>query len=833
MPSVTFVIDAHGLMRPSGKPKHLEARFRNRHSHQCTGSVNFAQLRKERLTQRLLYVQSVVESHQTEWNTSLGTRKQKLQASLEKATRNRVEHLQRQVEMYGNAVAHAKKVALLKKHPSAELAVLKVQFWWRRLRLAPHVRHFKKMRLSLETAKTMSFDELVGKIQSDVMIKAVGRLLVRVKKLSPTPITHWKTPGRVFLSAFMVHLFPKETIQTEDSPLIQLALDMLTSFESWLKNTRSHRLYSLMRQFLEDYMSYHDAFEAWKHKDSMKVVDELISHWMDLERLWLSVVHQEDAPDQWAPRIQQQQKHIFTRIARFGPSALEKLESVRQQEKDARLSSMTQEERDTLDISDISLKGTFSPQVYRSAIHAHRRRDSVSPMGSPKSQKRSSTPAMNLSQYGQAMSNEQLAHELIVNPDFSLKPTQKSALEEQVSEMAKKAFFDTVKQELEQGVYGNHVLNLISDMKKSLLSMVNDKGSLYQQINDVLDMELIKQQIDKSAFNLEHYLTWICEKMLTMCAPVRDKDIRSLISENDSGIVLRRIMEILDDMKMDLANFHLQSLKPHLQQQAIEYEQTKFNQALSQGSVSLEKTKEWLKSSVGNLQDVVSSRNPDNVEHPDLTVRYTDAFNNAMLSLIFSTQTLDDVIPETLIMDAQRLFEFQNEQQALTIVASLIMLSKNIVPELRNHERGVQKLKDTLLTLLQEPNTSIDSLSLHIISSINTLFKEHADMLANLKSNASIESKTLTPEQETLIKTMVDKTVSFKDPVYSLLNRRMQATIKSHMEKQAFKKTSLSSHGLDMIGDELEKLSLKIVALAQHNRQVYVQHYDTILKALI
>lgn len=42
----------------------------------------------------------------------------------------------------------------------------------------------------------------------------------------------------------------------------------------------------------------------------------------------------------------------------------------------------------------------------------------------------------------------------------------------------------------------------------------------------------------------------------------------------------REIFAVLDVMKMDMANFTIQQMRPYLQQQSMEYEKTKFDEFL-------------------------------------------------------------------------------------------------------------------------------------------------------------------------------------------------------------------------------------------------------------
>lgn len=47
-----------------------------------------------------------------------------------------------------------------------------------------------------------------------------------------------------------------------------------------------------------------------------------------------------------------------------------------------------------------------------------------------------------------------------------------------------------------------------------------------------------------------------------------------------SSLPLRAIFSVLDLMKVDMANFAVSSIRPHLMQQSVEYERSKFQEFL-------------------------------------------------------------------------------------------------------------------------------------------------------------------------------------------------------------------------------------------------------------
>lgn len=52
--------------------------------------------------------------------------------------------------------------------------------------------------------------------------------------------------------------------------------------------------------------------------------------------------------------------------------------------------------------------------------------------------------------------------------------------------------------------------------------------------------------------------------MARLCAPVRDETIRNLMRESEIVTVFRGVMETLDLMRLDMANFTIQQIRPHI-----------------------------------------------------------------------------------------------------------------------------------------------------------------------------------------------------------------------------------------------------------------------------
>lgn len=82
--------------------------------------------------------------------------------------------------------------------------------------------------------------------------------------------------------------------------------------------------------------------------------------------------------------------------------------------------------------------------------------------------------------------------------------------------------------------------------------------------------------------------------MAKICAPVRDEKIEELKQCSDVIETFKGIMEVLQLMKLDLANFTISMIRPNIIASSIEYEKNKFAEFLKIQADGLQYTRKWL-----------------------------------------------------------------------------------------------------------------------------------------------------------------------------------------------------------------------------------------------
>uniref|UniRef100_A0A3Q1GMA4 T-complex protein 11-like protein 1 n=1 Tax=Acanthochromis polyacanthus TaxID=80966 RepID=A0A3Q1GMA4_9TELE len=276
------------------------------------------------------------------------------------------------------------------------------------------------------------------------------------------------------------------------------------------------------------------------------------------------------------------------------------------------------------------------------------------------------------------VSNLSLAHEILVNRDFCFKPRSPptGSLEGRVTEVVHRAFWDSLQEQLSSDPPNySHATILLQEVKTMLQSLLMPGHvQLRSQLDEVLDMELIQQEVDHGALDLHRLAGFIINTMASLCAPVRDPEVRALRDLKEPVELLREIFQVLGLMKTDMVNFTIQSLRPHLMQQAVQYERAKFQQILEnqpgeEGFNSrVLQSPTFLTASAFTVQS--DSSGPDS-RGP---LSATAVLNRAYMHLLH-WDPQDQKYPETVLMDQARLDALGQRLQMLVLEASVLLLT--------------------------------------------------------------------------------------------------------------------------------------------------------------
>jgi hypothetical protein len=573
----SFTVDAHPLMLPSRRPHHVHSRMSSRtsdHSDSEAAEHRRAALleeRKKKLQSRVSYIRRAVQRQSQNLSNSTSEHRTRMTHRLALAAQKRRHFLVARERSCASHIAHAKEIAkshqeklseqaanikanlelrhrevakrrqLMLVMPRSQLmdpeaccqddlntveraredAATTIQLWYRRLTVGPIISLFLKSNLSLENAQKMPFDRLVSKIQHAKLLRVTQLLLARVRKMTFVPLNaaQWKAPARMFLSAFLIATHPAEVFseeQTTNTSLADSARQSLEAFELWMNGYTASNAAHLMETFVRSISQFLDLFDAWKSKDTEALADTMIAHWVQLERLWISVREQADGETEWMPNIDAQQRDIVKKLEKLGRGAMDRLAAA-QARLNEEFQHLNPESAPSSPVKESELHSTASaiPIAARRSISESAatspqrfpvsrevRRDSLAstssrlhqldltPMETEEMTPQLTSPVhatrpllggiSNLSNiagaFGAHYNQERLAHELIMDPDFELKPPPRSAMEEQIKSIAKKALFDHLKEEFESGNYQGLITAFVPDIREVIHSWYSYSG---------------------------------------------------------------------------------------------------------------------------------------------------------------------------------------------------------------------------------------------------------------------------------------------------------------------------------------------------------------------
>ncbi|XP_064599145.1 T-complex protein 11-like protein 1 [Liolophura sinensis] len=423
--------------------------------------------------------------------------------------------------------------------------------------------------------------------------------------------------------------------------------------------------------------------------------------------------------------------------------------------------------------------------------------------------------------------NMTLAHEIAVDNDFKLEKyePQAQSVEKRVHDIMHQAFWDLLQEQLNADPPDyTPALNLLGEVKEKLLSLLLPQHvRLRAQIEEVLDMELIKQKMEKDAFDIHYYSGYVIDTMAKLCAPIRDENIQKLRTVTEVVPLFKEIFQLLEMMGMDMANYTIQQMRPYIQQQSVEYERKKFQDLLEvqkqNGRDGLQFTKLWLSRNLKKLQESSSSLGAAAAS----SITPVTVLNEAYMELL----NWDDkeTFPETLLMDQNRFLELRDKTKRLTLISAVLLLTYHTVG---TPIVGVQALKQTLQSRINvlldgvQP-TELKEKMAHVAEEVNKVVGETLRELGFQDREKSKEDN---------LKGQIVQVLDESHTVHQVIRSRVH---------QFIYQTSFSSHsepkkipqGLSTVQKDLVQVCGQFLRLIAHNRSVFSIWYSSIIEHLL
>lgn len=434
-----------------------------------------------------------------------------------------------------------------------------------------------------------------------------------------------------------------------------------------------------------------------------------------------------------------------------------------------------------------------------------------------------------LMETAKGVTNMALAHEIMLNKGFQVKPTElpEGSLERRVKEIMHKAFWDCLESQLNEDPPSyDHAIKLLAEIKETLLSfLLPGHGRLQSRIEEVLDLPLIQQQAEKKALDIGHLSQFVVGMMGSLCAPCRDDDINKLKEITDIVPLLKSIFSVLDLMKMDMANFALSSIRPHLMQQSVEYERSKFQEFLEKQPNALDYTEKWLEDTVKSMRE----SNPDvcGASSEPSSLLSLNVHNQAYLRLLKWDHAAEP-FPETVLMDRIRFQEMQQEAEHLVVLSSILLIVYTTTGDAISGLPGLMdKLKNTVNVMLADMHSPTFSAHEAFATIGEKLCVELNECLSRHGFPPFSSDKKDTLTGQIIATTQPDNTV------HKLMESRVQSYLLASLESSHHQTQPPLPGGLAPVSKELKELAVHFSRLVNFNKLVFSPFYQKIFQNIL
>lgn len=347
------------------------------------------------------------------------------------------------------------------------------------------------------------------------------------------------------------------------------------------------------------------------------------------------------------------------------------------------------------------------------------------------------------------LKNPQLRHDIIFDPQLQFRPNLDGEKGRRKKNIVDRYWLEIYKECLQffnsnsnsnSNSHSKHLRlvrlpNLFKTLKEILVHVIPNNQDK-SMISDILDIELIMQQLKFNNFDFLKLSNVLNKIFKNHCAPIRDDLVNKMLStfekafeyNNCSFLIqgLQKIFQILECMKLDIANHQIRVLRPVLIETAIDFEKDYFNQLIIYKKFNVSDSVSWFKTNYINNETLgrlfKNQKNPDDMDtDPDQTSAKfddKDRRDNMKLNLIYSIFDLlsckksTNTSPQSLTFDHTRLILLRADIRQVIIVNLCTILFKNMVinnnlnRELISEDK-LQVLKKEILSIVTDSNGNI------------------------------------------------------------------------------------------------------------------------------
>ncbi|RKP37363.1 T-complex protein 11-domain-containing protein [Dimargaris cristalligena] len=218
------------------------------------------------------------------------------------------------------------------------------------------------------------------------------------------------------------------------------------------------------------------------------------------------------------------------------------------------------------------------------------------------------------------------------------------------------------------------IVVMMSEIREIMIEMLATHDmDLRKDLTTHLDVRLIHQQLQHGVFDVVGIVCYITAVLKRHCAPVRDPLIDSIlraVHRKDFTLTLKRCFELLELMRLDLANHQVRTMRPQLVASAPHFEWTYMSGLIKAGTLSVTRTKAWW------TQLLDPSSNPIAETNSNRLALFLDGIVQFLVS---DDRRWAEHIPETFHLDISRLHLLRNEWHNIYVMSIILLIYRQAI----------------------------------------------------------------------------------------------------------------------------------------------------------
>ncbi len=693
----------------------------------------------------------------------------------------------------------------------------KVQRFWRKNKDKTLLRFIQTVAgqgITSEQMRVRTFEDVVEILGRADVIAAFKHLLLRLHQCSVSINNIQSAPDdipqinvRIVLAAFMMAFFPTKVFESAggavERDVTQAAKDIINVIEDISTRVQLHPLRSFQAvtphaagMFIDRLFHFLRVFQAWKIPDERRI----------------------------AARIKHALNALYTSRLQLQPMDLEN-GNIPQAVTDMIVRLEDKLRRLTNDATAAEFIAAYSAGTIPVVAP-----DGGAALPGPQQRLPLIDPLLNT-----RINNEQLAHELMIDNLFQLTERGDVAVNP-VADFISSGFHASFWASLGDDMTilppsFVRVLRVLAEIRDGMVALAGTTEAVH--IQEHMDMELIQQQVDQGVWTWASwvpFVTGVVSLIRRVQVPFRDisleqgwAPIDNEMQANPSPAAqvtlvckgLRFCLDRVNLSRIDAANARLRLIAPVIRDHGTDYERGKFLERLNAGTITVDKTREWLRCAVVHVAQANAEVVPAIVEGQAWALGAV--FAEAMTTLV-STDFPAANWPETLGFDLRRMTSIRSEinhiarcSSALVTVREVIAAS-NAIPAADLTE-AMTRTANALLAL-ELPTCNSDSAE-------------------KIQTAVGIAMSEFVPCSSVVVLADLLKDLGFRmqnpvDPVTLLLRRRVISIFQS--AANAVDLANVTAQGVEPLLPRIREVARRFSRVVDVSRAIHGERYTAIMR---